>query len=117
MILLVVSLDHILSSSAVACWSLVNFALSATCKNLLMERGGVPRVLRAMECHEDNINVQFRGLFALINLVVPDVPNEQPPEIELIIDRVLFAMSLFMTHTMLINRGCLVLQNLSLNGQ
>lgn len=64
---------------AMACWSLVNFALNSSCKTLLNRQGSVVRVIRAMETHPTNIDVQFRGLFAMINLVVPDTPN-QPQE-------------------------------------
>ena len=67
---------------AMACWSLVNFALSSTCKTLLVEKKGVDRVLRAMETHPNELQVQFRGLFALINLVVPDTPGQQPDNLE-----------------------------------
>jgi len=100
---------------AMACWSLVNFALSGTCKTLLISKGGVSCVLRAMEMHPNELQVQFRGLFALINLVVPDVPIRDHQDVTIIIERVLAAMLNFMHQPMLVNRGCLVLQNLSLN--
>jgi len=106
---------HVPGIQAMACWSLVNFALSSTCKTLLVEKKGVDRVLRAMETHPLELQVQFRGLFALINLVVPDTPGQQPDNLEVIIERVLAAMQTFMHQPMLVNRGCLVLQNLSLN--
>ena len=101
---------------AMACWTLVNFALNADCKAQLLSMGGLLRILRAMETHPNNYAVQFRGLFALINLVVPDVPNQQPEEITQVIKRVQSAMETFSKDTRLMNRGCLVLQNLSLNG-
>jgi hypothetical protein len=101
---------------AMACWTLVNFALNADCKALLLAEGGLGRILRAMRAHPNNYAVQFRGLFALINLVVPDVPNQQPQNIGEVIECVLRAMEVFHNDTRLMNRGCLVLQNLSLNG-
>ena len=96
---------------AMACWTLVNVALNADCKAQLLSKGGLLPILRAMETHPNNYAVQFRGLCALINLVVPE-----PEEITQVIKRVQSAMETFSKDTRLMNRGCLVLQNLSLNG-
>ena len=119
-----------------ACWTLVNFALCPTRKALLLELGGLARILRAMEAHRTHLGVQFRGLFALINLVVggggpangsgggPPTSRETLSSSEAgmeagtaeVVECVLRGMEAFMDDPRLVNRGCLVLQNLSLTG-
>jgi len=100
---------------AMACWTLVNFALNGEAKRLLLAQGGLSRILKAMTAHKTHLAVQFRGLFALINLVVPEQPNTPAPHLEEVLECVLSAMETFMDDDLLVNRGCLVLQNLSLN--
>lgn len=68
------------SNSAVqsmACWSLVNLALIRQQKRCLCSQGGVLAIVRAMACHPEDIEVHFRAMFALINLVTPDVTSEK----------------------------------------
>ena len=62
---------------AVACWSLVNLALIPQQKRALCRRGGVLAIVRAMACHPQDSEVHFRAMFALINLVTPDVTSER----------------------------------------
>lgn len=62
---------------AVACWSLVNLALIPQQKRALCSRGGVLAIVRAMACHPQDREVHFRAMFALINLVTPDVTSER----------------------------------------
>lgn len=62
---------------AVACWSLVNLALIPQQKRALCRRGGVLAIVRAMACHPNDSDVHFRAMFALINLVTPDVTSER----------------------------------------
>ena len=62
---------------AVACWSLVNLALIPQQKRALCRQGGVLAIVRAMACHPQDSEVHFRAMFALINLVTPDVTSER----------------------------------------
>jgi hypothetical protein len=55
---------------AVGCWAMVNAALYPALKTSLLRLGGVYAVTNAMMLHPDVEAVQFRGLFALINLVI-----------------------------------------------
>lgn len=56
---------------AMGCWAMVNAALYPSLKSGLTRLGGVYAVTNAMMLHPDAEAVQFRGLFALINLVIP----------------------------------------------
>jgi hypothetical protein len=56
---------------AMSCWSLVNIALAPSQKAVLVELGGFSAVANSMMQHPFNAEVQFRALFALINLVIP----------------------------------------------
>jgi hypothetical protein len=56
---------------AMSCWSLVNVALTPLQKSLLVKLGGLTVTANAMLQHPYNAEVQFRALFALINLVIP----------------------------------------------
>lgn len=56
---------------AMSCWSLVNIALAPSQKAVLVKLGGISVVANAMMQHQFNAEVQFRALFALINLVIP----------------------------------------------
>ena len=56
---------------AMGCWAMVNAALYPTLKKSLLKLGGVYVVTNAMMLHPSAEAVQFRGLFALINLVIP----------------------------------------------
>jgi hypothetical protein len=62
-------LDEVLQ--AMSCWSLVNIALAPSQKAVLVKLGGISVVANAMMQHPFNTEVQFRALFALINLVIP----------------------------------------------
>ena len=53
------------------CWAMVNAALYPSLKSSLTKLGGVYAVTNAMMLHPNAEAVQFRGLFALINLVIP----------------------------------------------
>jgi hypothetical protein len=59
------------SLQAMACWALVNLALVPSQKSILIKLGGIQATLEAMKNHSSSFAVQFRALFALINLVVP----------------------------------------------
>jgi hypothetical protein len=61
--------DEILQ--AMSCWSLVNVALTPLQKSMLVKLGGLTVTSNAMLQHPYNVEVQFRALFALINLVIP----------------------------------------------
>jgi hypothetical protein len=56
---------------AMGCWAMVNAALYPALKKSLLRLGGVYVVTNAMMLHPSAEAVQFRGLFALINLVIP----------------------------------------------
>ena len=56
---------------AMSCWSLVNVALTPLQKSMLAKLGGLTVTANAMLQHPYNAEVQFRALFALINLVIP----------------------------------------------
>ena len=56
---------------AMGCWAMVNAALYPSLKTSLLRLGGVYTVTNAMMLHPNVEAVQFRGLFALINLVIP----------------------------------------------
>ena len=56
---------------AMSCWSMVNIALIPKQKTMLVKIGGISVVANAMMQHPFNAEVQFRALFALINLVIP----------------------------------------------
>ena len=56
---------------AMSCWSLVNIALAPSQKSVLVKLGGIKATTNAMMQHPYNAEVQFRALFALINLVIP----------------------------------------------
>lgn len=62
---------------AVACWSMVNLALIADQKRVLVRDGGISAIVRAMGRHPNDAEVHFRAMFALINLVTPDVTAEK----------------------------------------
>lgn len=57
---------------AIGCWALVNAALYPSLKTSLSRLGAVYTVTNAMMLHPNVEAVQYRGLFALINLVIPD---------------------------------------------
>lgn len=61
---------------AMACWSMVNLALIADQKRSLVRQGGISAIVRAMARHPEDSEVHFRAMFALINLVTPDVTAE-----------------------------------------
>lgn len=56
---------------AMACWALVNVALAPSQKAMLVKLGGIEATANAMMQHPHSAEVQFRALFALINLVIP----------------------------------------------
>jgi hypothetical protein len=119
---------------AMSCWSLVNIALAPAQKEVLVKLGGIEVTANAMMEHPFNAEVQFRALFALINLVIPSVslaPNgytgsqalsdgessekEMLDEmVDLIVGLVVTAMMNFCSSEAILNRACLVLHNLSL---
>jgi hypothetical protein len=121
---------------AMSCWSLVNIALAPSQKAVLVKLGGIEVIANAMIQHTYNAEVQFRALFALINLVIPcvslpDIDNaalqdqlgevNNPTEkevleenVDLITNLVVVAMKNFCSSEAILNRACLVLHNLSL---
>lgn len=62
---------------AMACWSMVNLALIVNHKRSLVRQGGILAILRAMALNPQDSEVHFRAMFALINLVTPDVTAEK----------------------------------------
>ncbi|KAL3798398.1 hypothetical protein HJC23_005051 [Cyclotella cryptica] len=128
---------------AMSCWSLVNVALTPLQKSMLVKLGGLTVTANAMLQHPYNAEVQFRALFALINLVIPsEVQTEETEEqrefereifqqlgevgetseremldasVGQISNLVVVAMKNFCSSEAILNRACLVLHNLSLN--
>jgi hypothetical protein len=133
--------DEILQ--AMSCWSLVNVALTPLQKTMLVKLGGLTVTANAMLQHPYNAEVQFRALFALINLVIPSEVRPEESEEMREIEREIFqqlgevgdtsekemldasvgqisnlvvvAMKNFCSSEAILNRACLVLHNLSLN--
>ena len=139
---------------AMGCWAMVNAALYPSLKSGLTRLGGVYAVTNAMMLHPNAEAVQFRGLFALINLVIPgkcfvvcccimllflhyvsknsygssssssterDSNNDRErsgssihSHVHQIARLTILAMKNFHTNKSILNRGCLVLRNLSL---
>jgi hypothetical protein len=102
---------------AVGCWSLVNLALAPGPKALLIQLGGVSDILAAMTAHPNSADVQFRGLFSLINLVVPTsnvCPSWLLPVVGRTTELVVASMRNFCSNVTILNRASLVLHNLSL---
>ncbi|CAB9514329.1 expressed unknown protein [Seminavis robusta] len=119
---------------AMSCWSLVNIALAPVQKEMLVKLGGIEVTTNAMMRHPHSAEVQFRALFALINLVIPSVnvrgedENDQgnineandgiAEELNVMVDQitslVVLAMKYFCSSEAILNRACLVLHNLSL---
>jgi hypothetical protein len=123
---------------AMSCWALVNIALAPAQKAELVKLGGIKATTNAMLRHPFSAEVQFRALFALINLVIPSVRlNEGSAEaaamqehlgevndtsekeiidelVGEIADLVVRAMKNFCSSEAILNRACLVLHNLSL---
>jgi len=124
---------------AMSCWSLVNIALAPSQKEMLVTLGGIQVTANSMMEHPFNAEVQFRALFALINLVIPSVslgtaqnreenagteaetPVAESTEKEMldemvdhIVSLVVTAMKNFCASEAILNRACLVLHNLSL---
>jgi len=58
---------------AMSCWALVNIALVSDQKAVLVKLGGIQAITNAMYRHPYCAELQFRALFALINLVIPSV--------------------------------------------
>jgi hypothetical protein len=124
--------SHSEKLQSMACWALVNVALVPHQKNMLMKLSGVDAILSAMEKHSKSFDVQFRALFALINLAVPclesdfmfdssiDAADATLQEIavldtlrEKIAKLSVAAMKTFWSSESILNRGCLVIHNLS----
>lgn len=108
---------------AMGCWSLVNLALNRQQKLMLLSHNAIDRVLDAMKTHPQALEVQFRALFALINLVIPESSaarsgvglfSDSNATNHGVINAVLVAMSTFPVSEKLVRCGCLVLHNLSL---
>jgi hypothetical protein len=124
---------------AMSCWSMVNIALIPSQKVVLVRLGGISAAANAMIHHPNSAEVQFRALFALINLVIPsenlagnsleaqeireqiagvnqDSETEMLDEsMEQITNLVVVSMKNFCSSEAILNRACLVLHNLSLN--
>jgi len=124
---------------SMACWSMVNLALIPSQKAMLVKLGGIGAAAGAMMMHPFDQDVQFRALFALINLVIPssflqatsseaEAVRQQLGDLNAISERemlegkvsqianlVVVAMKHFCASEAILNRACLVLHNLSLN--
>ena len=105
---------------AIGCWALVNAALYPSLKTSLSRLGAVYTVTNAMMLHPNVEAVQYRGLFALINLVIPDDKKRDgdgssiSSHIYQIARLTIVAMKTFHSNKSILNRGCLILRNLSL---
>ena len=66
---------------SMACWSLVNIALAPAQKEVLVKLGGIEAIAQAMLEHQYSAEVQFRALFALINLVIPSVSSNNSDDV------------------------------------
>ena len=99
------------------CWAMVNMALEASHKVKLLEHGAINTVCAAMDAHKDEPKVQFRALFALINLVTLDGISQMdsPERTEELIARVVDVTWRYIKHLDIAGRGCMVLYNLSLD--
>ena len=105
------------------CWSLVNLALNHQQKLALLALDGLDAVLAAMAHHPTTLEVQFRALFALINLVIPEAGSVSTNTMDCgenaaharVVRGVLAAMRHFPESEKLVRCGCLVLHNLSLD--
>lgn len=117
---------------SMACWALVNIALVPIQKYMLIKLGGIEAILSAMEKHSKSLDVQFRALFALINLAVPcrqfdfargsninsaDAIRTERAAIDALGPKIarlsVRAMKNFWPSETILNRGCLVVHNLS----
>ena len=124
---------------SMSCWALVNIALTPSQKAVLVKLGGIQATCNAMLRHPFNAEVQFRALFALINLVIPSAVRLNGERSEVVViqddfgdgddqsekeildelvaeisDLVVKAMKNFCSSEAILNRACLVLHNLSL---
>lgn len=99
------------------CWAMVNMALEGEHKQALVRCGALGVVENAMQHHESDPKVQFRALFALINLVtVAGVSQTESREQAMeLARRVVKATQRFLTCLDVAGRGCMVLYNLSLD--
>lgn len=114
---------------AMGCWSMVNISLKQNQKTTLIQRGGINAALAAIKAHPSSSEVQFRALFALINLAISptslqdtendrgklQIKNIMDGKVDEIIDLVVKAMERFRSNASILNRSCLILYNLSLN--
>lgn len=115
---------------AMGCWSMVNIALVPAQKNVLIKLGAIEVALKAMVRHPTDEEVQFRALFALINLIIPSETEGEEGDstsdttestlyeeidAERIVELVVTSMKEFYSNNSIMNRACLVLHNLSLN--
>lgn len=122
------------SLQAMSMWSMVNIALIASQKTMLVKLDGISVVANGMIAHPHSSEVQFRALFALINLVIPcssssstavsagEIGESSEKEIldesvGHIANLVVVAMKIFCSSEAIMNRACLVLHNLSLNDE
>eukprot|EP00614_Pseudopedinella_elastica_P019164 CAMPEP_0172653350 /NCGR_PEP_ID=MMETSP1068-20121228/243780_1 /TAXON_ID=35684 /ORGANISM="Pseudopedinella elastica, Strain CCMP716" /LENGTH=539 /DNA_ID=CAMNT_0013467781 /DNA_START=43 /DNA_END=1662 /DNA_ORIENTATION=- len=99
------------------CWAMVNMALESAHKQALLAGGAIQSVCEAMDEHTADPKVQFRALFALINLVTVGgvSQTESPAAAEALTRRVVRATSAFLGQVDVAGRGCMVLYNLSLD--
>jgi len=132
--ILIDSMERFASSEklqSMACWALVNVALVPVQKNMLMRLRGIEAILKAMKNHPKSFDVQFRALFALINLVVTCRPSDfsdrsfdgdEAARVErAVLNKLGYkiaqlsvsAMKNFCSSKDILNRGCLVVHNLS----
>jgi hypothetical protein len=126
---------------AMASWSLVNITLNITQKKCLVHLGGIECLLDTVDAHIDNSEVAYRGLFAMINIVIPPPRTEETrsekmvleellmpglwthralwsrvtQHVERIIVTVIKAMERHFNIREIVNRGTLILHNLSLD--
>ena len=90
---------------------MVNMALETSHKLALLQGGALGDVCAAMDRHPDDPKVQFRALFALINLVTLGGVSQCAggvAEAELLAARVLRATTKFQTSVDIAGRGCMV---------
>ncbi|CAM9563720.1 unnamed protein product [Chrysoparadoxa australica] len=107
---------------AAGCWSMVNLALIKPQKKHLLLKGGVDCITAAMRNHSSDREVQFRALFALINLVTPKYAGGlagggvlSAALLSDVMSLTVTAMCTFKEDEQVVNRSVLVLHNIAID--
>jgi len=100
---------------------MVNLGLNNDHRRQLVSEGGITTILRAMKAHPLDREVQFRAIFALINLVTDAGGNlqvdtrhrTQEPLAHSVTNVIIETADRFMHDVCICNRACMVIYNLS----